>query len=128
MSPTFFSLTALTTVRSYDALKRQGLKEERVLLLEAWRDAESAALERGAPEDATPSREHLAAVEAKFPRKIKMKRTVGEGEAEEQEEYYDYVFPDDEKKLGECYPRHTPPCHCAATHHLSLSPCSPQWA
>jgi hypothetical protein len=42
-------------------------------------------------------------VEAKFPRKIKMKRPVlaEDGVTElGSEEYFDYVFPDDEKKMG----------------------------
>lgn len=96
-------------LRRYAALKSQGLKEERVLLLEAWRDAEakafaeasSAAEAGGLP---APSREHLAAVEAKFPRKIKMKRPVAREDEEDGEtvfeEYFDYAFPDDEKKIG----------------------------
>lgn len=79
--------------RAYAALKAAGLKEERLLLLESWRGTESDALQasrRGA------SREHLAAVEARFPTKIKMKRQTEDGE---EEDYLDYVFPDDEKKL-----------------------------
>ena len=50
-----------------------------------------------------PSREHLNAVEGRFPRKIKMKRAVfaEDGVTElGQEEYFDYIFPDDEKKIG----------------------------
>ena len=41
-----------------------GLKEERVLLLERWRNAERSFLEHG----------EVSAVDAKFPRKIKMRR------------------------------------------------------
>jgi hypothetical protein len=106
----------------YDTLKSQGLKEERLLLLEAWRDAESATLSASTAANSTSSggggasREHLDAVEAKFPRKIKMKRPVfaEDGVTElGSEEYFDYVFPDDEKKMGKkqctfcCY---TAPC------------------
>ena len=32
-------------LKGYETLKRQGLKEERLLLLESWRDAEHAALQ-----------------------------------------------------------------------------------
>ncbi len=39
----------------------------------------------------------LQAVEAKMPRKIKMRR---EKEGGFMEDYYDYIFPDDEKKMG----------------------------
>ena len=39
----------------------------------------------------------LQAVEAKMPRKIKMRR---EKEGGFMEEYFDYIFPDDEKKMG----------------------------
>jgi len=42
-------------------------------------------------------------VEGRFPRKIKMKRAVfaEDGVTElGQEEYFDYIFPDDEKKIG----------------------------
>lgn len=35
-----------------------------------------------------------------MPRKIKMRR---EGDGGAVEEYFDYVFPDDEKKLGACF-------------------------
>jgi crooked neck len=64
-----------------------------VLLLEAWREAELAAPKHLAD---------VAAVESKFPRKIKMRRmaTGDDGEDIGWEEYYDYHFPDDEKKIG----------------------------
>ncbi len=113
-------LTCLGIYR-YDTLKRQGLKEERVLLLEAWRDAEGRhvqlqqeeadAVSPENDERAPVSKEFLRAVEAKFPRKIKMKRLVASGGSEDPlaetdgssdvfEEYYDYIFPDDEKKIA----------------------------
>lgn len=74
--------------RGYAHLKEQELKEERLLLLDAWRGLEK---EKG-------DRENLAAVEAKVPQKLKKKRmVVGEdGREEGWEEYYDYAFPDDE--------------------------------
>jgi crooked neck len=74
--------------RGYAHLKAQELKEERLLLLEAWRALEK---EQG-------DRASLAAVEAKVPQRLKKKRmVVGEdGREEGWEEYYDYAFPDDE--------------------------------
>ena len=81
----------------YDQLKRQGLKEERVLLLEAWRDTELALAEAAPDSGADPT-----AVELKLPRKVKMRRmaTAEDGSELGWEEYYDYIFPDDEKKIG----------------------------
>ena len=85
-------------------MKAQGLKEERFMLLEAWRDAENTAITTTtSTTTATIDRQHLEAVEARFPRKIKMKRPVlaEDGVTElGSEEYFDYVFPDDEKKMG----------------------------
>lgn len=69
------------------------------MLLEAWRDAESSALAGTVAGD----RAQLTAVEGKFPRKIKMKRPVFAEDGVTElgtEEYFDYVFPDDEKKMG----------------------------
>lgn len=116
---------------SYNSLKSQCLKEERLLLLEAWRDMEASALQTlqqqsqasGDSTSAVPSREFLSAVEARFPRKIKMVRTVySDGTTSSiastdsssaassasdtaavavgTEDYFEYVFPDDEKKIG----------------------------
>jgi hypothetical protein len=48
-------------------------------------------------------REHLQFVENKFPKKVKraaMNDDEEEEEAAEGTEYYDYIFPDDEKKPG----------------------------
>ncbi len=75
-------------------MKMDGLKEERVLILEAWRDMESESLQL---ELKGSSREHLSTVDNKFPKKIKMRRTLDNGI---DEEYFDYIFPDDEKKFG----------------------------
>jgi crooked neck len=80
-------------VRAYGVLKQQGLKEERVLLLEAWREAES---------NFNHPWGDVSTVEAKLPRKIKMRRmaTAEDGSDLGWEEYYDYTFPDDEKKIA----------------------------
>jgi crooked neck len=80
--------------RGYDTLKEQGLKEERVMLLEAWRECEAEAVADGQPGD-------VAQVDKMMPRKMKMRRVVhaAEGEEQEYEEYYDYQFPDDAKPV-----------------------------
>lgn len=78
--------------RGYNLLKSQDLKEERLILLQAWRDAEAKAGSHGKPED----------VDARMPRKIKMKRLITSedgGDGNGWEEYYDYSFPDDEKAI-----------------------------
>ena len=84
---------------SYNSLKSEGLKEERVVLLEAWKQVEQESQEKGGEGD-------VESVIHKFPRKIKKRRMVNGDEGEvtndevEWEEYYDYHFPDDEKKIG----------------------------
>ena len=77
-------------------MKSLGLKEERVLLLNSWRDMEAGA----GPEGDMPT------VDALLPKKIKMRRAVGgadgeglEGGEGRWEEYYEYSFPDDVKKM-----------------------------
>ena len=78
-----------------------------MLLLEAWRDAEIAASKHAQASAAgggqVLSRQAVAAVEARMPRKIKMRRmaTAEDGSELGWEEYYDYHFPDDEKKIGQ---------------------------
>jgi len=71
-------------------LKAEGLKEERVLLVESWRDFEKTF---GTPDS-------IAAVAAKKPRRVKKKRRLQteDGEDAGWEEYYDYIFPDEEQK------------------------------
>lgn len=93
----------------YDALKQSEgeSKEERVLLLEAWRTTEADSIEKGGD----PS-----VVESKWPRKVKMRRDLGRPvlcfrnnlfillnnncAGDGLEDYYDYVFPDDAKPTG----------------------------
>jgi crooked neck len=74
--------------KAYNQLKEQELKEERVLLLDAWRVFEKA---KG---DASS----VAAVEAKMPRRVKRKRmrTDETGAELGWEEIFDYHFPDDQ--------------------------------
>jgi crooked neck len=98
----------LTFERAYSSMKSKGLKEEvrpphnsqllklncvpflqRVILLEAWKEFET---NHGA-------KETLARVEAKMPRVVKKRKKVDEeapGETAAWEEYFDYIFPDDE--------------------------------
>jgi crooked neck len=72
--------------RGYVVLKREDLKEERVLLLQEWLEAERST-EAGQPDD----------VVLKMPKKVKMKRMVPERGG--MEEYYEWQFPDDVVKL-----------------------------
>ena len=74
--------------KAYGLLKEQGLKEERVLLLDAWRVLEQ---EKGAPTD-------VANVESRLPRRIKRKRMRKDDDGIDLgwEEYFDYQFPDDQ--------------------------------
>lgn len=95
----------------YEALRKEGLKEERVLLLEAWREMEQDVLRHfletnAAEKQIETQRIYLSVVEKKFPRKVKRVLTAEEiMDLREQhqtqaieEEFYDYIFPDDEKK------------------------------
>lgn len=77
-----------TFQKAYDRLKMDGLKEERVLLLDAWRVFEKA---RG---DISST----SKVEKMMPRRVKRKRmrTDESGAELGWEEYFDYHFPDDE--------------------------------
>lgn len=74
--------------KAYTTLKDAGLKEQRVTLLEAWRD-----LEKEQPR----SQQSLEEVAKLMPKKVKKRRLVTSDDGEEQgwEEYYDYHFPDD---------------------------------
>ncbi|GAA5849701.1 hypothetical protein JCM8547_000538 [Rhodosporidiobolus lusitaniae] len=72
--------------RGYADLKKKGLKEERVVLLEAWK----------ALEVAHGTSASLAKVEGMMPRVVKKMRKV-EGDSSMMEEYYDMLFADDEQ-------------------------------
>ena len=74
--------------RAYDQLKEEGLGEERVLLLDAWRVFEKSSGDTKA----------LADVDAKMPRRIKRKRMRQDEDGNDLgwEEYFDYQFPDDD--------------------------------
>mmetsp|Transcript_10663 Transcript_10663/g.24740 ORF Transcript_10663/g.24740 Transcript_10663/m.24740 type:complete len:174 (+) Transcript_10663:1001-1522(+) len=74
--------------KAYNQLKEDDLKEERVLLLDAWR-----VFERAKGDEVS-----VSAVEAKMPRRLKRKRmrTDENGAELGWEEYFDYHFPDDQ--------------------------------
>jgi len=73
--------------KAYNLLKEDGLKEERVLLLDAWR-----VFEKAKGDDSL-----ITKVEAKMPRRIKKKRMRVDDNGQELgwEEVFDYHFPDD---------------------------------
>jgi crooked neck len=74
--------------RANEHLKNEGLKEERVLLLDAWRVFEKAKGDSHS----------ISAVEARMPRRIKRRRvrTDESGTDIGWEEYFDYQFPEQE--------------------------------
>mmetsp|Transcript_14953 Transcript_14953/g.36710 ORF Transcript_14953/g.36710 Transcript_14953/m.36710 type:complete len:707 (+) Transcript_14953:164-2284(+) len=76
--------------KAYSQLKEDDLKEERVLLLDAWRVLEQ---QKG---DA----ESVSKVEKRLPRRVKRKRMRKDDDGNDLgwEEYFDYQFPDDEDK------------------------------
>jgi crooked neck len=90
--------------KAYDQLKEEGLKEERVLLLDAWRVFEKAK----GDEDS------ISNVEAKMPRRIKKKRMRLDDNGQELgwEEIFDYHFPDD---------------HDAASSNLKILEMAAKW-
>lgn len=61
------------------------------MLLESWREMEIEALKNNY---VGCGRDFVAAVEAKFPKRIKVKADLGNDE-------FELIFPDDEKKIGE---------------------------
>ena len=89
--------------KGYENLKEQQLKEERLMILEAWRDAEANASSDNLSDEDRKERGvgNVTAVEAKLPKKIKMRRMAKDEYGNDMgwEEYYDYHFPDDEKKV-----------------------------
>merc|ERR1711862_57726 len=78
--------------QAYDQLKSQNLKEERVLLLDAWR-----VMEKSQGDDTS-----LSKVDALLPRRVKRKRMCTDANGREigWEEYFDYHFPDDQGAIA----------------------------
>ncbi|ORX46855.1 pre-mRNA-splicing factor clf1 [Piromyces finnis] len=77
--------------QGYDNLKKSNLKEERVVLLESWKEFET---EKG-------DEEHLKKVEQMMPKIVKKRRRIEDETGGDQvtwEEYLDYIFPDEEKE------------------------------
>lgn len=74
--------------RANQSLRGANEKEERVLLLEAWRDFET---QHG-------DNESLEKVMQKMPRRVKKRQRVhaDDGSDEGWEEFFDYIFPEDE--------------------------------
>lgn len=77
--------------RAYNYLKNAELKEERVMLLNEWKQFEQNL--------GDTNTNNINEVNSKMPRQIKKRRPVtgDDGAAGGWEEYVDYVFPDDEK-------------------------------
>ena len=78
--------------RAHDHFKQSAANTERLVLLEAWRELE---LLHGSTEEAQK-------VQARLPRRIKKRRQVGTDDAGAilWEEFYDYVFPEDEESAS----------------------------
>lgn len=77
--------------RAYDHFKSVQANTERLVLLEAWKELE---YQHGSSED-------VEKIISKFPRRVKKRRkiTLESGENDYYwEEFYDYVFPDDESE------------------------------
>lgn len=76
--------------RAFETLRTNApeQKEERVMLLEAWREFEQGAVPHGGD---------AALVERRMPKRVKRKRplTSEDGAPAGFEEYYDYIFPDE---------------------------------
>lgn len=66
----------------YKDLKARALKQERLILLEAWKALETA----------DGDAESLSKVEAMMPRVVKKRRAIS-GDGSQQEEYFDMMFP-----------------------------------
>merc|ERR1712142_1428182 len=74
--------------RGNEELKKAGEKEERVMLLESWKTMEEEEQDE----------EWLQKVSDQMPRKVKKRRkaVTEDGTDAGWEEYYDYIFPDDQ--------------------------------
>ncbi|KAF9585158.1 NineTeen Complex (NTC) component [Lunasporangiospora selenospora] len=76
--------------QGYKRLKEQDLKEERVILLEAWKEFEKVQ----------GTEETFKRVQDMMPKMVKRRRMVEaeNGSGTQAEEYYDYIFPDDKSE------------------------------
>ncbi|CEG63838.1 Putative Cell cycle control protein [Rhizopus microsporus] len=78
--------------KAYDKMKEKELKEERVILLEAWKDFE----------ENYGTDETKQAVQQKMPKVVKKRRQAKDSTEDNiiWEEYFDYIFPDDKVQSG----------------------------
>lgn len=77
--------------QGYDTLKKSGMKEERVILLESWKEFE---INKG-------DEESIQKVEKMMPKIVKKRRRIEDENGTGQvtwEEYLDYIYPDEEKE------------------------------
>ena len=75
-------------------------KEEAVMLLEAWKEFEAGLAEAEGGAEGLPADEvaaNLEKVQKKMPKRVKRKRPIRTEDGMEvgQEEYYDYIFPEE---------------------------------
>jgi len=77
--------------RAYDTLKSAETKEERVMLVESWKEFEQEIGDK----------EFIAQVQSKMPKRIIKKRPIKteDGVDAGSEEYYDYIFPGEESSI-----------------------------
>ena len=78
--------------KAYSALREADQREECMMLLEAWEGFETAQGEE-------ENHSNIESVKQKMPKRIKKKRQIqlDDGSNAGWEEYYDYIFPDDQK-------------------------------
>ncbi|ORX53650.1 TPR-like protein [Hesseltinella vesiculosa] len=76
--------------RAYSQMKQKQLKEERVLLLDAWKEFE----------EANGDDDTLQSVKDKEPKVVKKRREAADSTEDNViwEEYFDYIFPDDQEQ------------------------------
>lgn len=92
----------------YEILKKNRLQQERKMLLELWiefeSDSERRQLVSSAQSQSTPTGDKLDDIldelKAKLPQKVKKRRRLHPDDPEDlsMEEYFDYVFPEDEQE------------------------------
>ncbi|KAJ3411548.1 Crooked neck-like protein 1 [Chytridiales sp. JEL 0842] len=80
--------------KAYNTLRKSQIKDERVVLLESWLDFEKTVVASNASD-----KTFLEKVQSKMPKAVKKRRRIQNEdgtEGEGWEEYYDYLFPDDD--------------------------------
>ena len=81
--------------KGHNALKSKDAREERVILLEAWREFERNIMSSGKVDNDT----ELVKIEERMPKVVKKRRrvTLEDGSSGGWEEHYDFIFPEDDK-------------------------------